>query len=296
MEKLHRKLMADRGFLGGVYRMIYAFSQLDIPIYAANAAYFIILAVIPTIVLILALLRFTSLDSSVLILAIEAFVPEALMPLVTKLVTSLYATSSTVLVSVTAVAAVWAASRGVYGLVRGLNRIYDVKENRSYLYTRLMSVVYMVLFIVLLLLTLTIHVFGQTLISKLPYPQSPVAAFLMELIPVRFFVLFGLQTVLFTAIFMALPNRRNKLLASLPGAILASLGWLIFSDLFSIYVDRFSNYPSIYGSLSALALAMLWLYICIEIVFYGGALNKYLMDTGKTLRLRRKPREKTLTK
>lgn len=296
MEKLHQKLMADRGFLGEAYRMLYAFSQLDIPIYAANAAYFILMSVIPAIVLILALLRYTSLDSSVLILAIEGFVPVALMPTVTRLITSLYNTSSTVLVSVTAFAAVWAASRGIYGLVRGLNRIYDVKENRSYVYTRLMSVVYMVLFIVMLLLTLTIHVFGQTLIAKLPQSRNPVVAFLTELIPIRFFVLFGLQTVLFTAIFMAFPNRRNKLLASLPGAVLASLGWLIFSDLFSIYVERFSNYPSIYGSLSALALAMLWLYICIEIVFYGGALNKYLMDTGKALHARKKSREKTLTK
>lgn len=276
--------------------MLYAFSQLDIPIYAANAAYFILMSVIPAIVLILALLRYTSLDSSVLILAIEGFVPEALMPTVTRLITSLYDTSSTVLVSVTAFAAVWAASRGIYGLVRGLNRIYDVKENRSYIYTRLMSVVYMVLFIVMLLLTLTIHVFGQTLISKMPQSQSPIIRFLMELIPIRFVVLFGLQTVLFTAIFMTFPNRRNKLLPSLPGAVLASLGWLIFSDLFSIYVERFSNYPSIYGSLSALALAMLWLYICIEIVFYGGALNKYLMDIGKTLHIRKNSREKTLTK
>lgn len=296
MEKLHQKLMASRGFVGGAYRMLYAFSQLDIPIYAANAAYFILMSVIPAIVLILALLRYTSLDSSVLILALEGFVPEALMPTVTRLITSLYDTSSTVLVSVTAFAAVWAASRGIYGLVRGLNRIYDVKENRSYVYTRLMSVVYMVLFIVMLLLTLTIHVFGQTLLSKLPQSQSPVIRFLMELIPIRFVVLFGLQTVLFTAIFMTFPNRRNKLLPSIPGAVLASLGWLVFSDLFSIYVERFSNYPSIYGSLSALALAMLWLYICIEIVFYGGALNKYLMDIGKTLHIRRKPREKTLTK
>ena len=64
------------------------------------------------------------------------------------------------------------------------------------------------------------------------------------------------------------------------GGVLASLGWLVFSDLFSIYMENFSNYANIYGSVSAVALGMLWLYCCMSILFYGGALNRYLMEHG----------------
>ena len=85
-----------------------------------------------------------------------------------------------------------------------------------------------------------------------------------------------LQTALFTAMFMVLPNRRNTFRESLPGALLASLGWLIFSDLYSVYVQHFSGYANVYGSVYAVALAMLWLYFCLCILFYGGALNHYL--------------------
>lgn len=291
MHKLHKRLMNSRSWIGRVYQTLYMVAGLDIPAYAANASYFIIMAALPTILLLLALLRYTSLDSSVLINALDAFVPEALTSIIAKLVNSLYDSSSTVLVSVSALAAVWSASRGIYGIIKGLNRIYAVREDRGYVYTRLMSVFYMVLFIVILILTLAIHVFGQTIADEIPVTHHPVILLLDRILPVRFFVLFFLQTLLFTAMFMTLPNRRNRLLTSLPGAMFASLGWLIFSDLFSIYVDHFSNYPAIYGSLSAVALAMLWLYTCMAILFYGGALNKWLMDMGYVLRRKKKQKK-----
>ena len=60
--------------------------------------------------------------------------------------------------------------------------------------------------------------------------------------------------------------------------MLASAGWLLFSNLFSIYVEHFSSYANIYGSVYALAMAMLWLYFCLCLLFCGGALNKLLMQ------------------
>ncbi|MFR8333194.1 MAG: YihY/virulence factor BrkB family protein [Oscillospiraceae bacterium] len=129
--------------------------------------------------------------------------------------------------------------------------------------------------------------FGQTILAQLPQSDNPAILFLLKIISSRFLVLLVMQTALFAAMFMFLPNRRNKFLPSLPGALLASLGWQLFSGFFSLYVEHFSNFSTIYGSLSAVAIAMLWLYTCMAIVFYGGALNKYLTDIGYQLRLRR---------
>ena len=72
---------------------------------------------------------------------------------------------------------------------------------------------------------------------------------------------------------MKLPNRHNSFRASFPGGLLASLGWLIFSDVFSIYVKNVQQYSLIFGSVYGVALCLLWLYSCISIVFFGGALN-----------------------
>ena len=96
-----------------------------------------------------------------------------------------------------------------------------------------------------------------------------------------FFLLLMLQSLIFTLMYMVLPNGRNGFGSSLPGGILSSVGWLVFSDLFSIYVEHFNRYSLIYGSVYALALGMLWLYCCLSILFYGGALNHWLSSRKK---------------
>ena len=273
--------------LARVVDMVLSLNRLDVPVYAANAAYFIILAAFPTVMLLLNLLSYTSLGGGALLEILEKVIPSALMPSITRLLTGMFASSSKTLVSVSALAALWAASRGIFGMLTGLNRIYNVQEDRGYVFTRLLSLVYTFLFLLVLLLTLALHVFGQTILAQLPQSDNPAMLLLLRVISSRFLVLLLLQTALFTAMFMFLPNRRNKFLPSLHGALLASLGWQLFSDFFSLYVEHFSNFSTVYGSLSAVAIAMLWLYTCVAIVFYGGALNKYLADIGYQLRLRR---------
>ena len=103
----------------------------------------------------------------------------------------------------------------------------------------------------------------------------------MDVVNLRFFVLLGIQTVLFTAIYVVLPNKRNRIRDSLPGAMLASAGWLIYTDLYSIYVNHFSGSANLYGPVYTVALSMLWLYFCLSILFYGGALNAYLTAQEK---------------
>ena len=52
------------------------------------------------------------------------------------------------------------------------------------------------------------------------------------------------------------------------------------SGLFSLYVEYFPRYANIFGSVYAVALASLWLYVCVSIVFYGALLNRILAETG----------------
>ena len=248
----------------------------QVSLYAANASFFLILSVFPVLVILLALIRYTGLQVETLTDLLAGVVPGALMPTVNRLVLSAYVNSTGAVLSVSAVAALWSASRGMYSFITGLNAIYDVQESRGYFRTRLISMGYTFAFLLVLLLTLILHVFGSALIRLLPEPEGPFFRFLTEAVSVRFLVLLGLQTLLFTVMFMVLPNRRNGFRESLPGALLASLGWLIFSDLYSVYVEHFSHYANIYGSVYAVALSMLWLYCCLSIVFYGGALNRWL--------------------
>lgn len=252
--------------------------DMQIPGHAANAGYFIVLSVFPALVLLLSLLRYTPLDAGDLLSVLEGFLPAALVPAAENLIISTYAHTSTAMVSVSAVGALWSASRGIYALLTGLNTIYGVEEDRGYFYTRLISVAYTFGFLVVLLLTLILGVFGEAILESLPPARTPFGIFLSEAVDFRFFLMLVLQAGLFTAMFMVLPNRKNSFKESYPGALLASGGWLIFSKLFSYYVENFSSYSNIYGGVYAVALSMLWLYFCLSIVFYGGALNQLLME------------------
>ncbi len=252
--------------------------ELRIPIHAANTGYFLILSVFPALVLILGILSYTTLDVHNLLGLLEGFIPGALLPEAEFLIINTYENTNKAVVSISAVTALWSASRGIYGLLTGLNAIYRVPENRGYLRLRLISVCYTFGFLLVLILTLVLHVFGTGLVKFLSESPAPFLRFLTNIIDLRFFLLVFLQTALFTAMFMVLPNRKNSLGDSLPGAFFASIGWLIFSHLFSLYVEHFPAYGHIYGSVYAVALMMLWLYFCISIVFYGGVLNRLLME------------------
>lgn len=266
------------GLLGKVWRCWQHIRTLHIPLHAANTSFFLILSVFPALVLILGILSYTTLDVHNLLGLLEGFLPEALLPEAEFLIINAYENTSKAVVGISAVTALWSSSRGIYGLLTGLNAIYRVPESRGYLRLRLISVFYTFGFLLVLLLTLVLHVFGTGLVKFLSESSLPFLRFLTGILDLRFFLLVFLQTVLFSAMFTVLPNRENSLGDSLPGAFFASIGWLIFSHLFSLYVEHFPAYGRIYGSVYAVALMMLWLYFCISIVFYGGVLNRLLMD------------------
>lgn len=264
------------GLIGKAVALSRRVQDMGIPGHAANAGYFIVLSVFPALVLVLSILRYTRLDAGDLMTLLSGFVPSALLPMAEKLIISTYAHTSRAMVSISAASALWSASRGVYGVLTGLNAIYGVRENRGYWYTRFISVVYTFALLLMLLLTLGLNLFGEHLLSLLDE-----RSFLAGVVDLRFFLLLFLQTGLFVLVFMVLPNRKNSFSDSIPGAVLASLGWLIYTELFSVYVERFRGYATIYGSVYGVALSMLWLYFCLSILFYGGALNRILMDENK---------------
>lgn len=266
------------GLIGRTVHMVRRILELDIPLHAANAGFFIILSLFPALVLVLSLLRYTGLQVSSLVEVLSSVIPGPLMPTVENLVLSTYENSSGALVGVSALTAVWSASKGVHGLMKGLNTVYGVSEDRGWLYTRFISILYTFLFFGLLFVTLVLHVFGGTLLELLPISRSRLLRILTGIVDFRVILLLILQTVVFSLIFAFLPNGRNRIRDTVPGALLTSLGWLTISDLFSVYVENFASLQNIYGSVYTVALSMLWLYLCLSLIFYSAAFNQYLKD------------------
>lgn len=253
------------GLIGKTVRRVRWVLSLGIRVHAAGAGFFIALSVFPGLLLLLGLLRFTPLEVERLGELLAEILPEALAPAVEELILLTYDASSGTAIGLPALTAVWSASRGIYGLIWGLNAVYGVPETRSYLRRRWVSIRYTFGFLLVLLLTLGLHVFGERFLG----------AYARELLPL---LLLAVQTLLFAAMFRGLPDRDGGFRESLPGAVLGALGWLVFTDLYSVYIRRFARLTNVYGSVYAVALSMLWLYCCVSIVFYGALLNRLLAE------------------
>lgn len=265
------------GLLGKCQHLLYRVKQLRIPLYAAGACYFLVLSVFPALLLLVGLLQYTPLEVERLGEMLAGILPEPFLEGAEELILTTYDNASYTLVGISAVTALWSASRGIYGLLTGLNGIYGVQESRSWLHKRLLSVGYTFAFLVVVLLTLGLHVFSTDLWGKLPTARIPLLRFLSEVVDVGNLLLLVLQTGLFAAMFMALPNRRSSFQEVFPGAMLAAFGWMAFSKVYEIYIVHFATRRNVYGSVYAVTLSMLWLYCCICIVFYGGGLNVLLL-------------------
>lgn len=263
-------------FFSKAVRFLRSVSGLKVPLYAASAGFFIVLSTFPALVLLLALLRQTGLQVEDLLEVLGSILPEALAVNAEDMIIDAWSGLSGTMVGMSAFTALWSASRGIHGLLTGLNAVYGIRETRGYFHTRSLSLAYTFAFLLVLLLTLVVHVFGNTLLELLNHRPGSFAAFLARTVDLQSAVLLAVESLIFALMFMVLPDHRIGFGASWPGAVLAALGWLIFSDLYSVYVENFAPLSSVYGSVYAVALSMLWLYCCISILFYGGALNHFL--------------------
>ncbi len=260
------------GLIGKTVHLCHHIASLRVPLYAANASFFILLALFPALLLLLSLLHYTPLEVEQMAELLSGILPAAFLESAEELILTTYDRSASAVLGLSAITALWSASRGMYGMLTGLNAIYGSAEHRGYLRTRLISTGYTLAFLLVLLLTLTLHVFAGNLLTFLGRTSHPFLRFFLGVIDLRFFLLLFLQSAVFCLMFMFLPSRNNSFRESLPGALLASCGWLIFSNLFSFYVEHFAG-VRLYGPVSSLALGLLWLYFCMSIVFYGAVLN-----------------------
>ena len=106
--------------------------ELNIPVYASQASFFIVLSVFPTLVLLMGLLRYTHIDVEHLTEMLHGVLPTALMPAAQRLIMNTYQGTNGMVLSISALTALWSASRGVHSLRTGLNALYDVREDRGY--------------------------------------------------------------------------------------------------------------------------------------------------------------------
>ena len=127
-------------------------------------------------------------------------------------------------------------------------------------------------------MTLIFIGFGGMLEGFLARRFAGLSSFINFLFKGKIFIFFFYLILIFALFYKFLPEERPRFSSVLPGAVFASAGWIGFSFFYSLYIDNFSNYTLVYGSLAAVVLLMLWLYFCMNIFLFGAQLNKLVKN------------------
>lgn len=246
-----------------------------IDVYAAQASFFIVMSIIPILMLMFTLLKFTPLTQEMVMETMARIMNEETMSTVQEIVDNVYDGSVTV-VSFAVISAIWVAGKGIMGLTNGLNRINRLRENRNYFLLRIRASVYTVLMVIALIVAVAILVFGFRFQAYLCVLVPLLKRYQDVMLYLQTFVALCLLTLIFTALYMLLPNGKKPFGSQFPGAVFATVSWCVFSYFFSLYLSYAKNMSVIYGGLATLVVLLLWLYICMYLWFLGAELNVYL--------------------
>ncbi len=266
------------------------FSDRKVSIHAAQVAFFILVSIFPFLMFLITLVQHTSLSEETILRIVEEIVPGDLSTLVMDWLRETYEHASGAVLSITVIFTLWAASKGFSGIIYELEEIYEIKERRGFIGRRIHSLLDTLVFTLMLIISMALLVYGNQIV-QLIHRLFPVLSNLnLILLLLRSAVALLIFTLYFLVLYRFVPNHRSKFRDELPGAGTAAFLWILFSYLYSLYIDYHSSFSSVYGSLTYVVLLMLWMYGCIMIIFFGALLNQYLKEE-KSLRLRESIRQ-----
>lgn len=257
--------------------------------YAAQSAFWILISFIPFVLFVLTLLQLVRFEDTTMLMAATNLLPAPVRDLLQTLFNEMRAPQG--VLSMTAIVCVWSASSSMVSLIKGLYSIFDVPKRHNFVYMRILAILYTLALVIILLVSIGLLVFGDMLFDWLKTLLP--AGFAGTIRVLKPFMGFAVLLLLFWLMFIAIPRKQVRLRNAFWGAAFAAAGWVLFSFFFSIFVENFSNYATIYGSLAAIVILMMWLFICMYILLIGGEVAMWLQNSGiradlKQLRRQRK--------
>lgn len=245
----------------------------DIFALGAQLAYYMVLSFIPFLMFLMTLVGFSNLNSDTVLNLLSNVMPREAFNLIQSTVIEIVDREQTGLLWISIFLAVWVSSSGFKAVIKGLNKAYGVKETRSYIKLKIISMIYTILLALIVIATLFLFVFGDVignfLMKFLEHPEFIYYLWNM----LRYVVVILIMILFFMFLYNATPCVRLGWIEVVPGAIVTTLGWISISYIFAYYVNNFSNYSRLYGSLGAVFMFMTWMFITSMILILGGEIN-----------------------
>jgi membrane protein len=251
---------------------------------AAQLAYYFLLSGGPLLLFLTALLGMVAAGEEIrrdMMGWFAQVMPPSAFELVGAMLDEIASGSSGGKLSVGIVVTLWTASTGMVDLILGLNKAYDVTEARSWLRRRLVAMALTVMLAALTVTALALVLYGHQLGTMFARSVGLGAAFAFLWGFTRWGIVTGFVLLAFILVYRYAPNvRTRRWECAIPGAVVAFMLWLASSIGLRIYLSHFNEYNKTYGSLGAVIILMLWLYLFGAALLIGGEVNSAIERTS----------------
>ena len=177
--------------------------------YAAQAAYFFMLSLIPIILLLMTLVQYTPATRTDVIEAVRLVFPTSVQGFIISIVQQVYNQSKSI-IPITILVAMWSAGKGVLSVTSGLNEIYENTDTRPYIYLRIRASFYTVIFIMAIVFSLVMSVFGNS-ISQFIIQHVPMLTRIVNtVLRTRTLFTFVMLTIFWDLVYKFLPDRTKR--------------------------------------------------------------------------------------
>jgi membrane protein len=245
---------------------------------AAALGFYLTLAIFPAMILLMSVIPYlpiAQVDQAIMDLLGQALPPEA-FGMVEKVVAEVTSERRGGLLSFGVLATLWAVSTGMYAIMQQLNITYDVKEGRSMIRGRATALALSLLFGVLVLGAFSLVVIGGMIEDWLAN-RFGVSGLLLTVFAVFRWAVIVLALLLgFAVIYYYGPNVEQTFRFITPGSVVGVILLVAASLAFSFYTRNFGNYDATYGSIGAVIVLMLWLYMAGLVILFGSEINALL--------------------
>lgn len=260
-----------------------AFEEEDLMSSAAQVAFYFTFALFPLLLFLVSLFGFilSAADDlrGELFLYLRQIMPLSAYVLVQNTITEVTANSSGGKLTLGILAALWAASAGIDSIRIELNSVYNLTETRPWWRTKLLALLMTFSLAILITIALGIIFYGgkfiSLILSSLSFSvSSPFFLGILQCITILFVL-----SIIFALIYNFLPyHKRLRWVWITPGAVVGIVLWLLLSYGFRLYLGFFNSYDRTYGSLGAVIILMLWLYLTALVILVGGTINAILQE------------------
>lgn len=242
---------------------------------AAQLSYYFFLALFPAILFLLALASFFPLSNITddVGRALGPYVSGQVLELIQEQMRRLASNENGGLLTFGVAGALWSSSAALVSIVGAVNRAYDIEEGRPWWKLRLVAVGLTLGVAVIVLVALSLMLVGPTLAEQLGEQTGWGAPFEWTWLVLQWPLVFVLVAIGIGLIYYFAPDADQDWTWITPGAVVATILWLIVSLLFKTYVANFTDYEGSYGAVGGVIVVLLWFYISGIAILTGAELN-----------------------